>query len=124
MEAARADLETVLKLRPGHKAAVKELAVLEDLSGRLRQLQAQAGAGAGGGGTVVVGGADAIRPQLDAVYAAAPDCVAAQLVEARADAAARNFEQVWAGGSSSPAGLLQLVQQSCSTLYGASCRSL
>jgi lipopolysaccharide biosynthesis regulator YciM len=89
VDKAKADFETVLRLKPDHKTATSELAATLDLAAALASLADSEGAGAG---------AAALRPSLDKVLGAAPDCPRAQLAEARLEMEAGNYEQVRGGG--------------------------
>ncbi|GBF99265.1 dnaJ [Raphidocelis subcapitata] len=83
VEAARADLEAVTKIKPGHKAAVKELENLAALEAALAALDRLPSLQP-----------DAARAAVAAVLDAAPDCTRAQVAEAEMEFGARNYEQV------------------------------
>jgi len=83
--AARSDLEAVARIKPGHKAALKELDALQHLEaavGMLDQVDTLAPAAA--------------KQAIALVLEAAPDCTKAQVAEARMDFGAKNYEQVCA----------------------------
>ncbi|KAI8472987.1 MAG: DnaJ-like protein [Monoraphidium minutum] len=82
--AARSDLEEVLRIKAGHKAAVKELQAVAALEAALAALDAAAA-----GAT-----SEARRAAVAAVLDAAPDCTRAQVVEAQMEFGAKNYEQV------------------------------
>lgn len=85
--AARSDLDEVLRIKPGHKAALKELealASLESAMGMLDQLASQP--------------PDAARKAVEMILEAAPDCNKAQVAEAQMEFNQRNYEQVGGGG--------------------------
>jgi lipopolysaccharide biosynthesis regulator YciM len=85
--AARSDLEQVIRIKAGHKAAVKELeavAALEAAMGMLERLDSQ--------------GPEAARRAIAMVLEAAPDCTRAQVAEAQLEFAAKNYEQVRTAG--------------------------
>jgi hypothetical protein len=86
--AARADLETVTRMKPGHKAAVKELEALAQLEAALAKLD-----GLGEGAP-----ADGARAAIAEVLGAAPDCTRAQAAEAELEFDAKNYEQARGGG--------------------------
>lgn len=108
---ARADLSRVLELKPGHKAAEKELEGLLGLEEALAGLDAaeaaaEAAAGGGAEGGSGSGGSGenassssapdtaAARAAIARVLDAAPDCARAQLADAKLDFAADDFERV------------------------------
>lgn len=95
LDDAKSDFESVIKLKPNHSTAAKELASLTDLQGAFQQLQqlqeAHAGASAAGGPLPDVSSA---RQVLDKVYSLAPDCIPAQLMDAQLEMLQGNYEQV------------------------------
>jgi DnaJ family protein C protein 3 len=94
IEDAKSDFQNVIKLKPTHSAAAKELAALSDLQAAFEQLQmlqqVHAGAAAAGGPLPDV---SAARQVLDKVYGMAPDCIPAQLLDAQLEMLAGNYEQ-------------------------------
>ncbi|GFR39803.1 hypothetical protein Agub_g291 [Astrephomene gubernaculifera] len=112
--AAQRDFERVLELKPGQKVADQELkrtlsarTKLEQLEALERQLslqqqqqQASEGGGEGGGdassnpAAAAVQALERIRPTLDALYEDSPDCLRAQLLEARLQLSAEGYEEV------------------------------
>jgi lipopolysaccharide biosynthesis regulator YciM len=95
LEDAKSDFESLIKLKPNHSSAAKELASLTDLQSAFQQLQqlqdAHAAATAAGGPLPDVSSA---RQVLDKVYSLAPDCIPAQLMDAQLEMMAGNYEQV------------------------------
>jgi lipopolysaccharide biosynthesis regulator YciM len=95
LEFAKSDFESVIKLKPNHSTAAKELSSLTDLQSAFQQLQqlqeAHAGASAAGGPLPDVSSA---RQVLDKVYSLAPDCAPAQLMDAQLEMLQGNYEQV------------------------------
>lgn len=95
---AKSDFEAVLKLRPTHSQAPKELDTLGSLGRDLEQLEALQAEAEAAGGPPAPGAATEL---LARVYKVAPDCIPAQLLEAQLEMRAGNFEQVripWGGG--------------------------
>lgn len=92
---AKSDFESLIKLKPNHTTAAKELAALDDLQAAFQQLQqlqqAHTDAAAAGG---PMPEASSARVVLDKVYGLAPDCIPAQLLDAQLDMLQGNYEQV------------------------------
>lgn len=90
---AKSDFESVLKIKPNHSTAAKELAALGDLQTAFEQLQQlqQAHTAAAGSPQPDVTSA---RVVLDKVYSLAPDCIPAQLLDAQLEMMQGNYEQV------------------------------
>lgn len=95
LEDAKSDFESVIKLKPNHSSAAKELSSLTDLQNAFQQLQqlqeAHAAASTAGGALPDVSSA---RQVLDRVYSLAPDCIPAQLMDAKLEMMQGNYEQV------------------------------
>jgi hypothetical protein len=88
---AKSDFEKVIQLKPNHSQAVKELAALQELETAVKELEAVAAQTDTAGAAV---DAAAAQQLLDKVYKTAPDCIAAQLLEAKLQLAQRNYEEV------------------------------
>jgi hypothetical protein len=95
LDDAKSDFESLIKLKPNHTTAGKELASLDDLQAAFQQLQqlqqAHSDAAAAGGPMPDASNARAV---LDKVYGLAPDCIPAQLLDAQLDMWQGNYEQV------------------------------
>lgn len=98
LEDAKSDFESVIKIKPNHSTAVKELAALSDLQTAFEQLQVlqqhQESVAATGGQQL---DAAAARLVLDKIYSLAPDCIPAQLLDAQLEMVQGNYEQVGHG---------------------------
>lgn len=95
LDDAKSDFESVIKLKPNHSSATKELASLTDLQSAFQQLQqlqdTHASASAAGAPLPDVTSA---RQILDKVFSLAPDCIPAQLMDAQLEMLQGNYEQV------------------------------
>lgn len=95
IEDAKADFESVMKLKPNHTSAVRELASLSDLQAAFQQLQQlqqlQKDAASSESQQLDLGSA---RQVLDKVFELAPDCIPAQLLDAQLEMLQGNYEQV------------------------------
>lgn len=80
-----------MQLKPNHSQAAKELAALQELESAVKGLEAVAAQSDTAGAAV---DAAAAQQLLDRVYKTAPDCIAAQLLEAKLQMAQRNYEEV------------------------------
>eukprot|EP00775_Hariotina_reticulata_P013415 gene13415-13543_t len=88
LASAKADFEAVLKLKPTHSSAPKELAKLAELGAAVDELERMAEQA----GQQQVNQAVA-NDLLQKVYKFAPDCIPAQLLEAKLEMAQGNYEQ-------------------------------
>eukprot|EP00879_Flechtneria_rotunda_P016714 GHRR01017491.1.p1 GENE.GHRR01017491.1~~GHRR01017491.1.p1 ORF type:complete len:455 (+),score=141.28 GHRR01017491.1:1053-2417(+) len=84
---AKQDFETVLELKPSHPQAPKELQTLSELQSAVDELQRMTSAAAG---SQVAAASEQL---LERVYSIAPDCVPAQLLQAKLNMVQRNHEQ-------------------------------
>jgi hypothetical protein len=91
LASAKSDFEKVMQLKPNHSQAVKELAALQELESAVKELDAVAAQSDTAGAAV---DAAAAQQLLERVYKNAPDCIAAQLLEAKLQMAQRNYEEV------------------------------
>jgi len=95
---AKSDFESVLKIKPNHSTAAKELAALGDLQAAFDQLQQLQQAHAGAAAAAAAGSPQpdvtSARLVLDKVYSLAPDCIPAQLLDAQLEMMQGNYEQV------------------------------
>lgn len=103
LEAAQKDFETVLQIKPNMNSAVKELETLTRLKGVMEQLRQPSGTQS----------PEEDKAMLESVYADAPDCGEAQMLEALSHFRNGNYEQVIAVTGrmlkSSPSNLEALV---------------
>ncbi|MEW5304289.1 MAG: hypothetical protein WDW38_011073 [Sanguina aurantia] len=85
LEAAEVDFQTVLKLRPGQKVALKEVdstRLVAKLLGVLRSMP------------LTVGSADVVKEALRQLYEEAPDCLPALLVEMQVSTLHEDWDSV------------------------------
>lgn len=92
MDSARWDFEAVIRLKPNHSQASKELQSLAEVEAAVTELERMTAAGSFNEA--------AAQALLDKVYKAAPDCVPAQLLEAKLMMAQRKYEEVGGDGVS------------------------
>uniref|UniRef100_A0A383VTQ7 J domain-containing protein n=1 Tax=Tetradesmus obliquus TaxID=3088 RepID=A0A383VTQ7_TETOB len=90
LASAKSDFEKVMQLKPNHSQAAKELAALQELESAVKELAAVAAQSDSAGAAV---DAAAAQQLLDRVYKTAPDCIAAQLLEAKLQMAQGNYEE-------------------------------
>ncbi|KXZ44221.1 hypothetical protein GPECTOR_71g582 [Gonium pectorale] len=99
-DAAEQDFARVLELKPGQKVADQELKRVQAARMRLQVLEAAAeeALAAHAAGDTDIGAsmrrAEQVQPSLDALYEESPDCLKAQLLEAKVQFAATQYEQV------------------------------
>lgn len=93
LASAKLDFEKVIELKPSHSQAARELAALNELGAAVADLESLADRAAAAGGSID----QALAQQLlDRVYKSAPDCIVAQLLEAKLQMAQQNYEEVGA----------------------------
>lgn len=88
LDDAKSDFEAVINIKPGHSQATKELQSLSEIQAAVTELEQMASAAAGGFD------AAATQALLDRVYKTAPDCVVAQLLEAKMMMNQQKYEEV------------------------------
>lgn len=89
LSSAKSDFEAVIKLRPTHSQAPKELKTLSELQSAVDELERLSEQAADQQVQP-----DAARELLQRVYKVAPDCIPAQLLEAKLEMSQGNYEQV------------------------------
>lgn len=89
LEHARSDFQAVARIKPNHSEATKELRLLSEIQATVAELEQMASVAAAGAIN-----AAAAQALLDKVYKIAPDCIPAQLLEAKLTMAQQKYEEV------------------------------